>query len=440
MLETLILGGKFVSFKKQPRQNEQEVSPYRWVVWGILVSIYLIVFFHRLSVGVITGDLDKSFGMNATQIANLGAMYFYAYTVMQIPTGILVDHLGPKKTAIAGCIVAAFGSIIFALSINIPMAYLGRLLVGLGVSVIFLCVLKIQSNWFPAEKFASMSGLTTFIGSMGGLLAQTPLVLVVGLIGWRNAFLSMGIITILLSVLVIRFVKNTPSEIGLPEVNPEPVQTLEERQSILSQLSEIVRNTKIWGPAFVFGGINGGFMLFTGTFGVSYITVVYDLSKTSAANLVSIALLASGIACLLVGRISDKLKRRKLPMIVISAIAVLAWGVLVFLKPPVWLMVISILLIGSTSSVGVVCWSLGKEVSNSKLSGMAMSIVNGCGFIFAALLMVMCGKLIDINIANGLSPDVAYPKAFIVAVVSSVISLIFALLSTESRCKNIYTK
>jgi len=166
MLETLILGGKFVSFKKHPRQNEQEVSPYRWVVWGILVSIYLIVFFHRLSVGVITGDLDKSFGMNATQIANLGAMYFYAYTVMQIPTGILVDHLGPKKTAIAGCIVAAFGSIIFALSINIPMAYLGRLLVGLGVSVIFLCVLKIQSNWFPAEKFASMSGLTTFIGSI----------------------------------------------------------------------------------------------------------------------------------------------------------------------------------------------------------------------------------------------------------------------------------
>jgi len=69
-----------------------------------------------------------------------------------------------------------------------------------------------------------------------------------------------------------------------------------------------------------------------------------------------------------------------------------------------------------------------------------MSIVNGCGFIFAALLMVMCGKLIDINIANGLSPDLAYPKAFIVAVVSSVISLIFALLSTESRCKNIYTK
>jgi len=250
----------------------------------------------------------------------------------------------------------------------------------------------------------------------------------------------MGIITLLLAILVIKFVKNTPTEMGLSEVNPQPDQPIEESQSILLQLLDIVKNSKIWGPAFTFGGLNGGFMLFTGTFGVSYITSVYDLSKTSSANLVSIVLLVSGISGLLIGRVSDKVKRRKLPMIVISVIAVIAWSILVFLKPPVWLMIISILLIGTTSSAGVVCWSLGKEVSNPKLSGMAMSIVNGCGFIFAALIMVICGKLIDINIAKGLSPSLAYPRAFVVAVVSSIISLVFSLLSSESRCKNIYNK
>lgn len=94
-------------------------------------------------------------------------MYLYAYIVMQIPTGILLDYLGPKKTIIADCIVAAFSSVMFSLSVNIPMAYLSRLLVGLGVSVVFLCILQIQANWFPAEKFAAMSGLTSFMGSMG---------------------------------------------------------------------------------------------------------------------------------------------------------------------------------------------------------------------------------------------------------------------------------
>jgi sugar phosphate permease len=429
-----------MNFKKHPMQDERRISLYRWVVWGILVAIYLIVFFHRLSVGVIAGDLNKSFGMSATEIGNLGAMYFYAYIVMQIPTGILVDHLGPKKTVVIGCVVAAFSSIMFSLSVNITMAYLSRLLVGLGVSVVFLCILKIQSNWFPAEKFATMSGLTSFIGSMGGLLAQTPLIVLVDLIGWRNSFLVMGIATLILAVLVTIFVKNTPIEMGFPAVNPQETQTISQRQSIASQLLGVFKNPRVWCPAFVFGGVNGGFLLFTGTFGVSYIISVYGLSKTYAANLVTVVLLVSGIASLLIGRISDKLRMRKLPMIVLATTTVVAWTIIVFLKPSVILMSILVLLIGVTSSIAVLCWSVGKEVSNPKLAGMSMSIVNVFGFIFAAILMVVCGKIIDTNTTKGLNPAVAYPKAFVVIVVSSIIALVFALLTTETRGENIYNK
>lgn len=429
-----------MSFRKGPMEKKRSIGYYRWRVWGILVTIYLIVFFHRLSVGVIIEDLVESFGMSATQIANLGAMYFYAYTVMQIPTGILVDRLGPKKTVATGCVVAGFGSIIFALAMNIPMAYLGRLLVGLGVSVVFLSILKIQSNWFPAKKFASMSGLTSFIGSMGGLLAQTPLILLVDFIGWRNSFLAMGIITLILALMATIFVKNTPMEMGFPPVNFEETEPINQRKSIKTQFLGVVKNPKIWYPAIVFGGVNGGFLLFTGTFGVPYMIAVYGLSKTHAANLISVVLVVAGIACLLIGGISDKFKRRKLPMIILAAATVMAWVILVFLKPPVLLMSILILVVGVTSSIGVLCWSVGKEVSNPKLAGMAMSIVNVCGFTFAAILMVVCGKIIDINTARGVSPGVAYSRAFIVVVISSIISLIFALLATETRCENIYNE
>lgn len=193
-------------------------------------------------------------------------------------------------------------------------------------------------------------------------------------------------------------------------------------------------------PAFVFGDVNGGFLVFTGTFGVTYLVSVYGLSKTYSANLVSGVLLVSGISCLLVGGISDKLKMRKLPMIALAATTVASWSIIVFLKPPVILMSVLVLLIGVTSSIGVLCWSVGKEVSNPKLAGMSMSIVNVFGFIFTAILMVLCGKIIDINIANGLSAAEAYPKSFIALVVSAVISLVFSLLTTETRCENIYNK
>lgn len=429
-----------MNLKKQSGGNKRSINFYRWLVWGILVSIYLIVFFHRLSVGVIVEDLNKSFGMNATQIANLGAMYFYAYTIMQIPAGVLADRLGPKKTVVIGCLVAAVGSIIFALSRNIPMAYFGRLLVGIGVSVVFLCILKIQSNWFPTEKFASMSGLTSFMGSLGGLLAQTPLILLVGLIGWRNSFLAMGILTLILAIAATVFVKNTPVEMGFDPVNPEEKQDQVHRRGIGSQLLEVVKNPRVWYPALVFGGVIGGFLLFTGTFGVSYMVSVYGLSKTNGANLVSGVLLVGGISNLIIGGISDKLKRRKLPTIALAGTTVGAWSILVFLKPPILVMFILIFLIGITSSVGVMCWSVSKEVSNPKLSGMAMSIVNAVGFSFSAILMLVCGKIIDINMAKGLSSEVAYSNAFIAVVVSAIISLVFSFLVTETRCRSIYSE
>ncbi|MBU8880551.1 MFS transporter [Bacillus sp. FJAT-29790] len=421
-------------------QNEQKLSPFRWVVWGTLIAVYLTVFFHRVSVGVITGDLEETFGMSATQIANLGAMYFYAYTVMQIPTGILADHLGPKKTVIMGSIVAAIGSITFSMAGSISIAYFGRLLVGIGVSVVFLSVLKIQANWFPAKNFASMSGLTSFTGTMGGVLAQAPLIAMVGLIGWRGSFLAIGIITIVFAILVGILVKNTPTEKGLPEVNPQQTQPIEEKTSIMSQLLGIVKNPRIWFPALAFGGINGGFMLFAGTFGVSYIVTVYGLSKTIAANYISILLIVGGIACLIIGKVSDSLKRRKLPMVILSVLAVVAWGILIFANPPVWFIPVFVTLIGVSGSLGVVCWSVGKEVSDPKLAGMSMSIVNVCGFFFAALLPVICGKLIDTNIAAGLTPAMAYPKAFSVPTIASILALGFALFSTETKCENVYTK
>ncbi len=418
----------------------QRISSYGWFVWGILVTIYFLVFFHRLSVGVITEDLINTFGMNATQIANLGAMYFYSYTIMQIPSGILADSLGPKKTVIMGSLLASIGVMIFSFASTIPMAYLGRLLVGLGVSVVFLCLLKIQANWFPQEKFASMSGLTSFIGSMGGVLAQAPLLAMVGLIGWRNSFRTIGLVTVVLAGLTAVFVENRPSGKGLPEVNPQPAKAAGEKQSILLQMKEVVKNIKIWAPAITFGGINGGFLLFTGTFGVSFITNVYGLDKVTAANYVSILLVISGIACLLVGKISDSLKNRKLPMIILALCASIGWGILVFLKPPLWFMFVFIALMGIASSIGVICWSVGKEVSNPNLSGMALSIVNVCGFLSAALLPIICGKLIDGNIAIGLSLDLAYRKAFIVPVISAFVALGFAFISKETNCENVYNK
>ncbi|MHC1719292.1 MAG: MFS transporter [Clostridiaceae bacterium] len=422
---------------------KSKFKSYKWIVWGVLILIYLIVFFQRLSVGAIAGDLKSTFGMNATQIANLGAMYFYAYTLMQIPTGILADKLGPRITVVSGSLLAGAASIMFSFSSSIGMAYVSRLLVGIGVSVVFLSILKIISIWFPAGDFATMSGLTSFMGNMGGLFAQAPLVIVVGIIGWRGSFFAMGIATLVLAVSAFILVKDSPADIGLPEVNPKPEKSKEdageESLNIFVKLFHVVRNPKIWFPAIAFGGLNGSFILFSGTFGISYLGYAYNMDKIAASSIISIAILSAAVANIFMGRLTDTLRLRKLPTIALAVISLVAWSSLVFMDLSGWLIYPFAILMGASTAVGAMCWSVGKEVSNPMYSGMALSIINVTGCLFGALMPVICGRIIDISIAGGAAPLAAYQNGFLACIGGSLLGLLFSMLMKETKCQNVYS-
>jgi len=414
-----------------------KMKSYRLLVWGVLILIYLIVFFQRLAIGTIAGDLKTTFGMTSMQIANLGAMYFYAYTIMQIPTGILADKLGPRITVVSGSILAGIASIGFSFSTSIAMAYGSRLLIGVGVSVVFLSILKIITNWFPAENFATMNGITSFMGNLGGLLSQAPLVIIVGIAGWRGSFLVMGITTLILAMAAFVIVKDSPSDAGFPEVNPKQQQH-EESSNILVQLFHVIKNPRVWWPSLAFGGVNGGFILFSGTFGISYLVNAYNIDKITASNIISLLLLVSAFSFAFMGRFSDLIKRRKLPMVILASFSVIAWTLLLFADLPMWFIYVFVVLLGLSISLGVTCWPMGKEVSNPLYSGMAMSIVNVTTFLFAAVIPVISGKMIDAAAAAGASPVAAYEHGFLICIACSVMSLICALLSKETYCRNIY--
>ena len=84
--------------EKTPISQEaiKKLEKYRWLIYGILVLCYFFVVFHRMSTGVMREELGASFGIGPAEFAILGSCYFYTYTLMQIPAGILADTLGAK--------------------------------------------------------------------------------------------------------------------------------------------------------------------------------------------------------------------------------------------------------------------------------------------------------------------------------------------------------
>ena len=160
----------------------------------------MLSFFQRFAPAGIAQDLAAAFQTTAASLGVLAATYFYVYTVMQVPTGILVDTLGPRRILLLGGLVAGAGSLLFGMASTLELALVGRTLIGLGVSVTFIAMLKIIAVWFEERRFATMVGLSMLVGNLGSVLAGAPLSWLAQTTGWRGVFIVVAGISLLLGI------------------------------------------------------------------------------------------------------------------------------------------------------------------------------------------------------------------------------------------------
>jgi sugar phosphate permease len=111
---------------------------FRWLLFAILALAYCFVYFHRNCLSIVADDLAQEFSASAGAIGVLGSIYFYCYAAMQIPAGLLSDSVGPRRTVTFSLLLAAAGSLLFALAPTLGVAKLARVMVGLGASMVFI--------------------------------------------------------------------------------------------------------------------------------------------------------------------------------------------------------------------------------------------------------------------------------------------------------------
>ena len=257
-----------------------DTSYRKWVVWGVMIIAYMLVFFHRYSMGSMGDFIMKEFHTTAAVVGMVGAMYSWAYMLMQLPTGMLADSIGPRYTAASGMFVTFIGSLIFAYAPNIHMLMLGRFIIGIGVSVIFISTLRIQASWFLPTEFTRMSGLTVFMGKIGALIAESPLVIMIVKYGWRKTSAIIGGISLILAILILIFVRNSPTS---DEYQHSDI-------SIWEGLILAMKNKYTWFPMLVFFGIYASFIAFSAQWGNKFLQDIFNLSKAMAAGYVMISI------------------------------------------------------------------------------------------------------------------------------------------------------
>jgi sugar phosphate permease len=401
----------------------------RWLVFLLGVGAFFLSFFHRIAPAAIAGDLTAAFDVTGAALGALAATYFYVYAVMQVPSGVLADTLGPRKVLAAGGFVAAAGSILFASAHSLSVAAIGRTLVGLGVSVAFICVMKLNANWFDERRFATATGIANVGGILGAFAATAPLAWLVSFASWRTVFMWVGVLSLALAVVTLWKLQDAPHGLRRHAAGPE---------SWSQALAAVVRNRATWPGFWVNFGLSGVNMSFIGLWAVPFLSQAYGMSTVVASNHTSLMLAAYAVSTALVGWLSDRMQRRR-PLVILSAVLYLAcWVAWIAGVPGGWTYALA-LVMGTVVSGFSLSWACAKEVNAPARAGMATSVANLGGFVAAGILQPLVGWVLDLT-ATSSGAAVAFRPALSVFALFSGIGLAGALFIRETRCRNIWAE
>lgn len=409
----------------------------RTLAMAVVVAAYMLSFFHRFAPAGIAQDLAAAFQTSAASLGALAATYFYVYTIMQVPTGILVDTLGPRRILLLGGLVAGAGSALFGLAPSLEVALVGRTLVGLGVSVVFIAMLKLIAVWFDERRFATLVGLAMLIGNLGSILAGTPLVAVAQATSWRGVFLGAAVLSVLLGVACWAFIRERhAADAPRPRID---------RTVIIGGLAGVLRNRATWPAVWVNFGLAGSFFAFGGLWATPYLMQVHQLSRVQAANHLSLYFACLAVGCLAVGSLSDRIGKRK-PVLIAGSVALcMLWLVwLSAVRMPVPVSYALFALMGLVTASFSLTWACAKEVNPPQLSGMSTSVTNMGGFLAGALLQPAVGAIMDFGwegtIVDGVRiyPVETFRYGLGLLAAAGLIGTVSTLFLRETGCRNIW--
>ena len=419
----------------------------KWSIFAILILTYILVYFHRMAPGVVSEFLMADFSISGTRLGGRAAIYFAVYALMQIPSGVIADTLGTRTSIISGNLVAGMGSILFGMATGFEMACAGRFLVGLGVSVVFISIMKNNAVWFHEKVFGIMSGLTLFFGNLGAVMAAGPLAQALTVFHWRTVFIGIGVLSLGLAFVGFLLVRNKPQDMGFTPPNTYAGQLQAASNHWLVNLKSVFMTLSVWPGFWVQFGMIGSCYTFMGLWGVPYLRDVHSLSRSFAASHMTVQLLSFALGALFWGWLSDKIGRRKPFLIFAAAAYVLSWLMLMYLPWTPGITSFGIFaFMGFSASGFVITFAAAKEIVHPELSGMGVSVVNTGCFIGTSLAQPLFGYIADLTWDGSISNGVRiyntsdYQNGFIAMVLLSLLALIAAFRVKETYCRNSFEK
>ncbi|MGD8561341.1 MAG: MFS transporter [Desulfarculaceae bacterium] len=360
----------------------------RWIMVTLVSMGFVLSMFYRVSLTVISPNLTTDLGLTSAELGLAAATFFYAFAFSQLPLGFALDRLGARLTMTGLGLLAVVGAVLFATAQGPVQLVLARLILGAGMSCNLMGSLTLFAAWFPANRFASISGLLFSLGVLGALLAATPLAWLAQTVGWRISFWGLGAFNLAQVAALFALVRNFP-----PGSQPPPAT----QKQPLRGLWKFYSSYLFWALSLATFVRYGFFVALQALWAGPFLIYGLGLDVITAGNALLCLSLGLLVGQPMAGWFSDRVLRSRKHMVWPSlwacgllTISLTLWGP----DTPTWLVMVVFVVWGVIVSPGNIIYAHIKEIVPPDIQAKAMTSINLFTMLGGAVFTQILGLVV----------------------------------------------
>jgi len=353
------------------------------LIWLVGVSFLLFQFFLQLSSGIVIGAIMHEQSLSALVAGLLSSAFYYVYTTLQIPVGLLFDRFNTRTLFWFNAILCALGCFVFATGHSLALLFLGRLIIGGGSAFAFVGLAHLLRQHFPLKQYAFIIGLSETLGFIVTVFGMIGMGSFISNFGWRYFIAGAGVLGLIIAALCWYFI-------------PDHRPVIHQDHHFKDQLLLIVKNKLAWINGIFVGLEFSVITVFGALWAVPFLQLKLNCSLKVASILTSIILLGAGFSCPVFGLLSIYLPKRK-PLIYASCLSTA-----VLLSCTLYLPIQSVVVMGFLMfGIGLCCgaymlaYSIANELAPAKSLSTCTGFTNTLAMLSAPLLQPFIGFLLD---------------------------------------------
>ncbi len=391
-------------------------SPYRWAVLAVAIGAFMQTHLHRMAYAPLIPTFVADLGLTYAAAGTIQTAYFWTYTAVQIPIGLVADRWGSRRVMMASMAVLVAGALAFAASGTYLESIGARMLVGLGGAAVWVPGMRLITEWFPQRERGRATGLMSAGGGLGGTLGLVIVPWVASAFGWRVAYGALAVPAVLVLVVIATTLR---SGTAAGPAAPRPSG---------GSLGRVLATPALWPLNLAVLCSYGGYFSFV-TFLPAYLVKALALSDTEAGLVTGLITAGTIVSWPVAGALSDRTGRRKPIYLVSQTASALVCVAFALVVPSLGAGGAAALALAAGLLIGgmILPFVAIVEMFPHERAATAAGVANTACFVGGMILPIVLGRVVDVT--------GSFAAAFLVAAAVQGIALAFGAFMVETGAR-----